>query len=501
MNPQSSSAALGAVIAAFLTLAAWCRPVAAQSPLGIASPRPQKFDELRLKPDAPISGVASNKPGRVLHGVVMEQTPDSVDFTEIRQPPGRPMSLVVLWRFPRSKIDLLVPVDAESHKALLNWIDNFKTREQTELDILANLPLQKITGPNGEQWHYESPLWSIEGAKAWLIIDSTAERETTERCILRIEQVLTAYHEVLPPRTQPTRPLQVKLFGSMPELQSFLVARKLPIANPAMFSPKENLLVAGSELSAYAADLAEVRKHHEQVAAELATFDNSLKEKLATYRKQLAAGGYSANEQNKLVDLTKASWSKERQEIESRIKTAERLNNRQFDEVTHAMFVRLFHEAFHAYLENYVFPQAHCDVPRWLNEGLAQIFEGGQLEAGALRLDAPDPDRLQNLKNDLRSAGALRLADVLEADQSAFLVYHPGGSHASKQHYLYSWGLAYYLTFRQPMLETADLDLYVARQGEPISPIKRFERLVGMPLDKFEARWRADMLAMKSPPQ
>ena len=31
------------------------------------------------------------------------------------------------------------------------------------------------------------------------------------------------------------------------------------------------------------------------------------------------------------------------------------------------------------------------DVPRWLNEGLAQTFEAGLLEADTLRIDTPEP--------------------------------------------------------------------------------------------------------------
>ena len=149
-------------------------------------------------------------------------------------------------------------------------------------------------------------------------------------------------------------------------------------------------------------------------------------------------------------------------------------------------------------LENYVYPQASHDVPRWLNEGLAQIFESGQLESGTLRLDAPDADRLHTLQADLKTLPALTLADVLIADGSRFLVSHPGGERASLRYYLYSWGLAYYLAFRQPLLETQALDRYVERPPAIAEPIARFERLVGAPLPRFEQRWRAEMLSMKS---
>ena len=45
------------------------------------------------------------------------------------------------------------------------------------------------------------------------------------------------------------------------------------------------------------------------------------------------------------------------------------------------MFRRLYHEAFHAYLDNYVYESPGYEIPTWLNEGLAQVFAAGLLEA------------------------------------------------------------------------------------------------------------------------
>ena len=54
-----------------------------------------------------------------------------------------------------------------------------------------------------------------------------------------------------------------------------------------------------------------------------------------------------------------------------------------------------------------VYNPATHDVPRWLNEGLAQVFEGGQLESGSLRIDAPDRVKLELQGPTIREAGAL----------------------------------------------------------------------------------------------
>jgi hypothetical protein len=161
------------------------------------------------------------------------------------------------------------------------------------------------------------------------------------------------------------------------------------------------------------------------------------------------------------------------------------------------MFTRLFHEAFHAYVENFVYPQDKNDVPRWLNEGLAQVFEEGILELGALRLDAPSRTRLAAMQADLSSQPRLSLTELLRADGRAFLVEHPTAAKTSRRYYLYSWALAYYLAVREPVLETERFNRYVDAGARNLDPVARFEQLVGVPLDRFEDTWRRELLAMK----
>jgi hypothetical protein len=161
------------------------------------------------------------------------------------------------------------------------------------------------------------------------------------------------------------------------------------------------------------------------------------------------------------------------------------------------MFARLYHEAFHAYLENFVYPQNRFDVPRWLNEGLAQVFEDGLLELGTLRLDAPNRTRLDSLQADLRSGSPLSLAELLTADGRSFLVSHADNAATSQRHYLYSWGLAHYLAVREPILERSRLDRFVDGGNMQSDPISRFEQLIGMPLSQFESQWREEVLGIK----
>jgi hypothetical protein len=439
---------------------------------------------------------ASADMGRVLRGLIVGESADSIDFMEIRRPPGRPMNLIMQWRYPRDRIDDIVHLPDDQRKQLEQRIEEFKNRN-SELEG-APLALQRVGEGSAAMLHFEDPAL-LPGPAAKLIVDSAAEEDTTRRSILRIEQIFAAYREILPPRAAHSPPpLRVRLFGAIQSYQAYLREKGLEVQNPAVFIPRENLLIAGSELSAYASQLDEIRKRHKALREEADALAAKMPEYLAQFRKDLAAGGYTKDDQAKLVRAAEARWKREQSELDLQIHSADRRNKNEFDRVTQQMFVRLFHEAFHAYLQNYVYPEADHDVPRWLNEGLAQVFEGGQLESGSLRLDAPDSARLKSLQDDLRGPQPLPLSDVLTADEGHFLVSHQGAEKASQRYYLYAWGLAYYLAFRQPILETPSLDRYVDLPAAKMAPVARFEKLVGMPLAAFEAKWRAEMLRLKA---
>ena len=77
----------------------------------------------------------------------------------------------------------------------------------------------------------------------------------------------------------------------------------------------------------------------------------------------------------------------------------------------------------------------------------------------------------------------------------SFLAGHADDGQRASRAYYYAWGLAYYLAFEQGVLVAGDFEAYLdPAQGE-MSPVERFEQLVGQPLEQFEPKWRAAMLA------
>jgi hypothetical protein len=81
---------------------------------------------------------------------------------------------------------------------------------------------------------------------------------------------------------------------------------------------------------------------------------------------------------------------------------------------------------------------------------------------------------------------------VLTAREQQFLGPHAGG--APQRHYLYAWGLAWYLTFHENLLVSARLSEYVAGDARQADAVARFEQLTGRPLAEFEQAWRTAML-------
>jgi hypothetical protein len=127
-------------------------------------------------------------------------------------------------------------------------------------------------------------------------------------------------------------------------------------------------------------------------------------------------------------------------------------------------------------------------LPAWLDEGLAQVVESAPLEAGELRLDAPDPARLEALQKLLRDGAAPPLAEILRAGPDQFIAGHAGATEASGRAYLVAWGMAFDLAVAEPVL-TPRAVAALGREGGG-DDVARFEQLVGMPLDRFEPAWR-----------
>jgi hypothetical protein len=421
------------------------------------------------------------KTGVELQGVVLFDFRGQVDFAEIRRPAGKPMYSVVRT-FRSQEIESLRRLPDKEHQRLLEQFKSFKQR--LHLEALQAEQVQLTTQEvEGRTLHrYEGP---------WFILLSTADAETTRRCVPPVERLFLAYRQLWPPKVQPQTPLIIELWGSFDAYRRQLKNWNLDLEGPAFFSPQHNRIVAGCELDAFSRQLNAVKGEHQQQLQTLNRLDGELPATLARLSEDLKQAGFSDDEIAAEIRQRRAAWKQELNAVRSRVHEMDRRNEAKFLEVTRKMFRRLAHEAWHAYLENYVCPREQHRVPSWLNEGLAQVFETGQLEGETYRIDAPDAERLAALQAELTSA-RLPLEQVITADEQVFLQGHGGGK--SRQHYLYAWGLVWYLAITENRLGGETLDRYLADDEEPLA---RFERLTGRKLPEFERQWRKAILGLK----
>lgn len=426
------------------------------------------------------------KDGKTYKGLVQDEREHDLDFAEIVQPAGKPMFAVLRWVRKRDILGLTKLPDAE-HEQLQRRFEQFRHRTVIEAGKMEDLLLK--TEESGGQTHhlYDGP---------WFRVDSTTDEETTRRCVVRIEQIFQAYRIVLPPTGRPQETLRVRLYGSLDEYRAELRRLKLSITNPAFYSTRERTILAGSDLDTYSRHLTEIRRDHERARKDWEQRDSDFQKLMPDEVSKLKAAGYTAAEIADEINLRKARWKEQLAVKLAQLTEIDRRNDGKFAEVTAQMFAQLYHEAFHAWLDNFVYAKSRKNVPRWLNEGLAQVFESGKLDGQSLRLDAPSPQRLSFLQADLRR-NPWPLAELLHAENPPFLEGHTRDNQAAERTYAYAWGLAWYLAFHEQKLAGPALDQFVSAAAEQ-SPIERFEKFTGKKLPHFEKEWRRAILEARA---
>lgn len=419
--------------------------------------------------------------GQRYQGLIESEDDAWVHLILIGRPRGRPMSLVIRT-FDRASVASVSRLGPDERLKVRQQIDQFRNRARIEAGRMEAVRLDLHTMQGEPYHHYRG---------RWFNLQSNADESTTRRIIVRVEQIFTAYRQILAPRTEPKRPLRLVVLRSMEEYHAYLARLGLKIRGPACFIQEQNLVVAGSELARYAAEMAKVKGQHDQLRADLERLEQELPARLEKIGRRLREEGAPKSEIARLLIRERRRFEKQIEGKRNELARCDRENARAFQNITQQMFAQLYHEAFHAFLENYVYPSGTYDVPRWLNEGLAVVFEGGLLESETLRVDAPNRAALQRLQADLGSPDPLPLETLLAAGQGAFV-----HDHDADRHYAYSWGLAYYLTFQNRLLTTPALEQYARRSAKDLSPTQRFEKLVGMPVARFEKGWREYILEL-----
>lgn len=423
--------------------------------------------------------------GAKFHGLILAETPDGgVKFRSVSRPPGRPTVTLTSF-FTKAEVAGVKRLSDADRKLLVERLAELDPSGEGERARMASLELVAADWPGrpGGGRRYDSDYFTLV---------STGSEELTRRSAVRLEQVYAAFARFLPPVVKDGRPTRVMLATDRDEYKTLLgPLGEALLLNPAVFDPATHRVLCGSDLRRLGTELQTAYIHHSQQLASLDRYEDGVRKlyKLPELKRHLDA---VAAERKKVSD-------------------ADRANGARFDAATRRVFAVLYHEAFHAYAGTFVYPPLKPDdvragkgigeLPRWLNEGLAQVFETSVVEAGELRADTPDRDRLNRAKEWVKGKNGgplVPLGDLLVTGRDAFLTSHADQKTAADRAYLSSWALAYYLTFERRAIGTPAFRTYLTAVNSGGDAREAFAKLVGRELPAFEKEWHAYLLKLQS---
>ena len=420
------------------------------------------------------------KTGHVFDGLMLDENVYRTTFRIVSRPAGRPTVTLTTW-FTPTEIKSLKKLNDDDRKILKDRMAELDNHAEGDSERLSLMQLKATTlqSSDAKALRYESDQFELV---------SGAPEEITRRAALRLEQMNAAFTRVLPPRYAAAKPIRVELAGTNEQYKAAIQSLGTSVLNSAVYVPNENRIICGSELARLGDELAKTRKHHEGQLAAIAKTEKELRELYKGQRTELERYlGATKKERDKVI-------------------VAERENTAAFDRATRQMFGALYHEAFHAYANSFVYPtrtmeqiragKGYGELPRWLNEGLAQLFEDPIIEAGELRIGHADALRLKQVQTYLtlksptsEMIGLVPLAELLVSGKEQFVTAHINKKEITDRTYLSAWALAYYLTFEKRLIGTKVLDEYIAAVNTGTDAKKAFAKLVEVDLATFEKDW------------
>jgi hypothetical protein len=331
---------------------------------------------------------------------------------------------------------------------------------------------------------------------------SNAEEDFLRKAAFRLGKVFSAYKQHFGAAGSQNAKVKVIIFNSMAE---YYAALGNTIKNPAFYSPDKKLICAGCDVAAYKEVIAAIRKDHDRL-------DSALREwrrKLNDARQQVAAQVGKAYDHTKrtgdrraLDSATDAQrrWQievgqmeKQVTEIQNEVAALNRRNDMAFNDYTKRLFATLYHEGFHAFADNFLFPEGKMmEVPRWLNEGLAQYFECARIEGDRLILGQEDRGKMAFLRKCKRDGGLVPLDKMMTGGPAEYMIVDMADVERSTKHYLQAWAMTHLLAERGRLTkETLDDYAKLIQQQKP--PLEALAKLAGMAQADMDAAWTAKL--------
>jgi hypothetical protein len=415
------------------------------------------------------------KNGETMHGLIVRETSSEIIFQSVRRKPGRP-TLVFPTTLARDQIDSIDGLDEKERGRLAARIKALDPAGKGELLRMQTLDLKPAP------WGKDGKGKALSYQSVYFQLVSNAREDIVRRSAVRLEQIYFAYNRYLPPRFESADATTILLAQSLPDYQKLVKDQGFNLLNPAYYDAADNKVVCYCELQKLGEEMEKVRKHHQQLLDDLDDKEADLKK---LYK-------------NKVPPELLTPITDGRKKIHEVIDKNEKSFKKAFEDGTRRLMQRLYHESFHAYLNNFVYPPSEGELPRWLNEGLAQVFEFAILDGEEIRIGQVEKDRLAHAQEALKKGELAGLADLLKSGPKQFLVAHATESQDSDRYYVTAWAVAHYLLFDRRLLGTKAMDQYVHALHQKTDPLEAFRELAGQPLPQFEKDFKAYLANLRS---
>lgn len=422
---------------------------------------------------ADLRDVVTLKSGEKKEGLLVSENEDEVVMDLIRGGANVSKNLTMRMTFEKEEIQEMKRLTDGQRAAVKSWFESLKHHEELDKFSEASLQVEKVEWPSKKKG-VTIPAWVVE--LEHFRVEANTSQEFLRKAAYRMGKVFQAYKEHFGVETKaPGEKVRVVIFNSMAE---YYAAIGQQFKNPAFYAPALKLISAGCDEAAYKAAVEAIKKYHaelngkleklqETITKERAKMDAAVKdayEKVHKKGRTTPAGKLlwdQIQDQKRQWQLQIGALEKQARDVQEQIYLQDRKNEGVYKEYTAQMFETLYHEGFHAFADNFLFPgllQKH--FPLWLNEGLAQYFEMARVEGPRLLLGKVDGRRMALLRKWKAENSLVLVHDLVVAESKHFIVQDMSDLEGSTKHYLQSWLLVYWLG-EQKRLTRENLIAYV----------------------------------------
>ncbi|MBL9092399.1 MAG: hypothetical protein JNL96_14325 [Planctomycetaceae bacterium] len=278
------------------------------------------------------------------------------------------------------------------------------------------------------------------------------------------------------------------IYGTLDAYRDALASEGIRIANPACYIPGKREIWLGYDgarfdaalsAAAAAAESAEGRVTELQVS-----FARRQKQDEARYEREKIP----PPRRKELQAQARREFQKTLAAMQRESEAAEKSNSRLLNEATARLKAAATHELVHYFVDVALPRSGRGELPTWLNEGTAQVFEHTPWRSGPDAFKPPPELPRQWRAVGLSAQNPPSLRELLTADAKEFLVHDPEAKAEVRRKYVLAWSVAQLLAKQEKLGDRAALERYWA--DVKTEPIARFEKYLGRPLAEFEAEWR-----------